>query len=290
MRGEDVRAIGVVGCGLMGSGIAEVAARAGQRVVVLETSVGLLDAGRARIERSLGRAVDRDKLTDGDRTGVLGRIEGTVDPEAFGDVDLVIEAATEDRATKLDVFRRLGDVTKPETILASNTSSIPIVDLAAVSGRPDRVLGLHFFNPVPVMNVVEIVRAITTSDETVGFGRGYCSTLGKTTVLSKDRAGFIVNTLLIPYLNDAIAMLDEGFATREDIDAAINLGLNHPMGPLTLADLIGLDTCLQIGEVLYAEFKERRFAPPPLLRRMVAAGHLGRKSGRGFYPYDDGVT
>ena len=286
MRGEDVRAIGVVGCGLMGSGIAEVAARAGQRVVVLETSVGLLDAGRARIERSLGRAVDRDKLTDGDRTSVLGRIEGTVDPEAFGEVDLVIEAATEDRATKLDVFRRLGDVTKPETILASNTSSIPIVDLAAVSGRPDRVLGLHFFNPVPVMNVVEIVRAITTSDETVGFGRGYCSTLGKTTVLSKDRAGFIVNTLLIPYLNDAIAMLDEGFATREDIDAAINLGLNHPMGPLTLADLIGLDTCLQIGEVLYAEFKERRFAPPPLLRRMVAAGQLGRKSGRGFYLYD----
>ena len=286
MRGEDVRTIGVVGCGLMGSGIAEVAARAGQRVVVLETSVELLGAGRARIERSLGRAVDRGKLADGDRTSVLGRIEGAVDPEAFGDVDLVIEAATEDRATKLDVFRRLGDVTKPETILASNTSSIPIVDLAAVSGRPDRVLGLHFFNPVPVMNVVEIVRAITTSDETVGFGRGYCSTLGKTTVLSKDRAGFIVNTLLIPYLNDAIAMLDEGFATREDIDAAINLGLNHPMGPLTLADLIGLDTCLQIGEVLYAEFKERRFAPPPLLRRMVAAGQLGRKSGRGFYLYD----
>ena len=286
MRGEDVRTIGVVGCGLMGSGIAEVAARAGQRVVVLETSVELLEAGRARIERSLGRAVDRGKLADGDRTSVLGRIEGAVDPEAFGDVDLVIEAATEDRATKLDVFRRLGDVTKPETILASNTSSIPIVDLAAVSGRPDRVLGLHFFNPVPVMNVVEIVRAITTSDETVGFGRGYCSTLGKTTVLSKDRAGFIVNTLLIPYLNDAIAMLDEGFATREDIDAAINLGLNHPMGPLTLADLIGLDTCLQIGEVLYAEFKERRFAPPPLLRRMVAAGQLGRKSGRGFYLYD----
>jgi 3-hydroxybutyryl-CoA dehydrogenase len=289
VRGEDVRAIGVVGCGLMGSGIAEVAARAGQRVVVLETSVELLEAGRARIERSLGRAVDRGKLADGDRTRVLGRIEGTVDPEAFGDVDLVIEAATEDRATKLDVFRRLGDVTKPETILASNTSSIPIVDLAAVSGRPDRVLGLHFFNPVPVMNVVEIVRAITTSDETIGFGRGYCSTLGKTTVLSKDRAGFIVNTLLIPYLNDAIAMLDEGFASREDIDAAINLGLNQPMGPLKLADLIGLDTCLQIGEVLYAEFKERRFAPPPLLRRMVAAGHLGRKSGRGFYPYD-GVT
>ena len=289
MRGEDVRSIGVVGCGLMGSGIVEVAARAGQRVVVMETTPQLLEAGRARIERSLGRAVDRGKLGVEDRSAALSRIEGTTDPAAFGDVDLVIEAATEDRTTKLEVFGTLGDVTKPETVLASNTSSIPIVDLAAASGRPDRVLGLHFFNPVPVMNVVEVVRAITTSDETVAFGRAYCSTLGKTTVLSKDRAGFIVNTLLIPYLNDAIAMLDEGFATREDIDAAINLGLNHPMGPLTLADLIGLDTCLQIGEVLYAEFKRSRFAPPPLLRRLVAAGHLGRKSGRGFYSYDEGT-
>ena len=286
VRGQDVRSVGVVGCGLMGSGIAEVAARAGQRVVVLEASDDLVASGRARIERSLGRAVEHGKLEAADRDAALGRITGTTDLDALADVELVIEAATEDRETKLEVFRRLGEVTKPETVLASNTSSIPIVDLGGASGRADRVLGLHFFNPVPVMGIVEVVRAITTSDETLAFGRDYCGTLGKTTVLSKDRAGFIVNTLLLPYLNDAIAMLDEGFATREDIDAAINLGLNHPMGPLSLADLIGLDTCLQIGEVLYAEFRDARFAPPPLLRRMVAAGRLGRKTGQGFYPYD----
>ena len=286
MRGEDVRSLGVVGCGLMGSGIVEVAARAGQRVTYLEATDALVAAGRARIERSLGRAVERGKLAADERDAALGRTSGTTDVAAFGEADLVIEAATEDRDTKLDVFRRLGEVTKPDVVLASNTSSIPIVDLANASGRPEQVLGLHFFNPVPVMPVVEVVRAITTSEETLAFGTAYCGTLGKSTVLSKDRAGFIVNTLLLPYLNHAIAMLDEGFATREDIDAAIHLGLNHPMGPLTLADLIGLDTCLQIGEVLYDEFREPRFAPPPLLRRLVAAGHLGRKTGRGFYTYD----
>ena len=286
MRGEDVRSLGVVGCGLMGSGIVEVAARAGQRVTYLEATEDLVAAGRARIERSLARAVERGKLTAEERDAALELISGTTDLGAFGEADLVIEAATEDRETKLDVFRRLGEVTKPEVVLASNTSSIPIVDLANASGRPERVLGLHFFNPVPVMSVVEVVRAITTSEATLAFGTAYCGRLGKSTVLSKDRAGFIVNTLLIPYLNHAIAMLDEGFATREDIDAAIQLGLNHPMGPLTLADLIGLDTCLQIGEVLYEEFRDARFAPPPLLRRLVSAGHLGRKTGRGFYPYD----
>ena len=286
MRGEDVRSLGVVGCGLMGSGIVEVAARAGQRVVYLEATEELVARGRSRIDGSFARALDRGKLSAHDRDEALERVSGTTDAGSFGDVDLVIEAATEDRATKLEVFRRLGEVTKPEVVLASNTSSIPIVDLANASGRPEQVLGLHFFNPVPVMSVVEVVRSITTSEETLAFGRAYCATLGKTTVLSKDRAGFIVNTLLIPYLNDAIAMLDEGFATREDIDAAIHLGLNHPMGPLTLADLIGLDTCLHIAEVLYDEFHEARFAPPPLLKRLVAAGRLGRKTGRGFYTYD----
>ena len=286
MRGEDVRSIGVVGCGLMGSGIVEVAARAGQRVVYLEATEELVHAGRARIERSLDKAVERGKLEGRERDDVLGRIAGTTDLGAFGDVELVIEAATEDRDTKLEVFRRLADVTKPEVVLASNTSSIPIVDLASATDCPDKVLGLHFFNPVPVMGVVEIVQAITTSEETIAFGRGYCEALGKATVLSKDRAGFIVNTLLIPYLNHAIGMVEEGFASPEDVDAAIHLGLNHPMGPLALADLIGLDTCLQIANVLYDEFKDPRFAPPPMLRRLVAAGHLGRKSGRGFYPYD----
>ena len=206
--------------------------------------------------------------------------------DSFADADLVIEAATEDRGIKLDLFRRLDEITRPDVVLASNTSSIPIADLGTATKRPELVIGLHFFNPVPVMGLVEIVKAITTSDETVELARSYCVTLGKTTVLSRDRAGFIVNTLLIPYLNDAIRMLEEGFATREDVDTAIHLGLNHPMGPLRLADLIGLDTCLQIAEVLYDEFREPRFAPPPLLRRMVTAGRLGRKTGRGFYDYD----
>jgi 3-hydroxybutyryl-CoA dehydrogenase len=286
MRGEDVRTVGVIGCGLMGSGIVEVAARAGQRVTYLESSEELVEAGRTRIERSMLRAVERGRLEAAERDVALERISGTSDVEALADAELVIEAATEHRETKLEIFRRLDEVTKPETVLASNTSSIPIVDLASVTERADRVLGLHFFNPVPVMGIVEIVRAITTSEETVEFGRGYCVALGKTTVLSRDRAGFIVNTLLIPYLNDSIKMLEDGFATREDLDTAIHLGLNHPMGPLALADLIGLDTCLQIADVLYEEFREPRFAPPPLLRRMVSAGHLGRKTGRGFYEYD----
>jgi 3-hydroxybutyryl-CoA dehydrogenase len=286
MRGEDVRVLGVVGSGLMGSGIVEVAARAGQRVVYLEASDELVESGRHRIETSMARAVERGKLDAEASDETLARVSGTTDPNDLADVDLVIEAATEDADTKRAVFRRLDEVVRPEVVLASNTSSIPIVDLGAATKRADRVIGMHFFNPVPVMGLIEIVKAITTSDETVEFAREYGAALGKTTVLSRDRAGFIVNTLLIPYLNDAIRMLEEGFASREDIDAAIDLGLNHPMGPLRLADLIGLDTCAQIGDVLYEEFRDARFAPPPLLRRMVAARQLGRKSGRGFYEYD----
>ena len=286
MRGEDVRVLGVVGSGLMGSGIVEVAARAGQRVVYLEASDELVESGRHRIEISMARAVERGKLDAKASNETLARVSGTTDPNDLADVDLVIEAATEDADTKRAVFRRLDEVVRPEVVLASNTSSIPIVDLGAATKRADRVIGMHFFNPVPVMGLIEIVKAITTSDETVEFAREYGAALGKTTVLSRDRAGFIVNTLLIPYLNDAIRMLEEGFASREDIDAAIDLGLNHPMGPLRLADLIGLDTCAQIGDVLYEEFRDARFAPPPLLRRMVAAHQLGRKSGRGFYEYD----
>jgi 3-hydroxybutyryl-CoA dehydrogenase len=286
MRGDEVRAVGVVGCGLMGSGIVEVAARAGQRVVYLESDDDLVEAGRSRIEVSTLRAVERNRLTGEARDDVLGRVVGTTDIADLADADLVIEAATEVREIKVELFRRLDELTRPDVVLASNTSSIPIADLAAATKRPELVLGLHFFNPVPVMGLVEIVKAISTSEETVEFGRAYCVALGKTTVLSRDRAGFIVNTLLIPYLNDAVRMLEEGFATREDVDTAIHLGLNHPMGPLRLADLIGLDTCLQIANVLYDEFKEPRYAPPPLLKRMVTAGHLGRKTGRGFYEYE----
>jgi 3-hydroxybutyryl-CoA dehydrogenase len=283
MRAEDVRTVGVIGCGLMGSGISEVVARAGQTAVVLETTDELVERGRQRIETSTLRAVERGRLDAEERTAVLGRISLTTDVLDLADVDLVIEAATEDHDTKVGMFRRLDVVTKPEVILASNTSSIPIADLGAATSRPDKVLGMHFFNPVPVMGLIELVRAISSSDDTMAFGRAYGVVLGKTTVESRDRAGFIVNTLLIPYLNDAVRMLEEGFATREDIDTAIHLGLNHPMGPLRLADLIGLDTCLQIANVLYAEFADPRFAPPPLLRRMVTAGRLGRKTGAGFY-------
>jgi 3-hydroxybutyryl-CoA dehydrogenase len=285
MGGAEVRALGVVGCGLMGSGIVEVAARAGQRVVYLESDEELVAAGRRRIETSMQRAVDKGAVDATSRDAALERIAGTTDARGLADVDLVIEAATEDPDVKRAIFSRLDELVRPEVVLASNTSSIPIADLAAATKRSDRVVGMHFFNPVPLMGLIEIVRAIGTSDETVELARSYGESLGKTTVVSKDRAGFIVNTLLIPYLNDAIRMLEDGFASREDLDAAIHLGLNHPMGPLRLADLIGLDTCLHISEVLYEEFRDPRFAPPPLLRRMVTAGRLGRKSGHGFYEY-----
>jgi 3-hydroxybutyryl-CoA dehydrogenase len=285
MRAENVRTVGVIGCGLMGSGISEVVARAGQTAVVLETSDELVERGRQRIETSTLRAVERGRLDAEERTAVLGRISLTTDVQDLADVDLVIEAATEDHDTKVGMFRRLDEVTKPEVILASNTSSIPIADLGAATSRPDKVLGMHFFNPVPAMGLIELVRAISSSDDTMAFGRAYGVVLGKTTVESRDRAGFIVNALLIPYLNGAIRMLEDGFATREDIDTAVHLGLNHPMGPLRLIDLIGLDTHLFIADVLFEEFKEPTFAPPPLLRRMVTAGLLGRKVGRGFYEY-----
>src|SRR3990170_7328113 len=270
----------------MGSGIVEVAARAGQRVVFLEASDELVAAGRTRIETSTLRAVERQRMADAERTAVLGRISGTTDVTDLADVDLVIEAATEDLDTKVALFRRLDEITRPEVILSSNTSSIPIVDLGAATKRPEKVLGMHFFNPVPVMGLIELVKAITTSDETIEFGRAYGALLGKTTVESRDRAGFIVNMLLIPYLNSAVRMLEEGFATREDIDTAIRLGLNHPMGPLQLIDLIGVDTTMFVANVLYEEFKEQLFAPPPLLKRMVTAGRLGRKTGKGFYEYE----
>jgi 3-hydroxybutyryl-CoA dehydrogenase len=285
MRAEDVRTVGVIGCGLMGSGISEVVARAGQTAVVLETSDELVERGRQRIETSTLRAVERGRLDAEERTAVLGRISLTTDLQDLAGVDLVIEAATEDHDTKVGMFRRLDEVTKPEVILASNTSSIPIADLGAATSRPDKVLGMHFFNPVPAMGLIELVRAISTSDDTMSFGRAYGVVVGKTTVESRDRAGFIVNALLIPFLNGAIRMLEDGFASREDIDTAVHLGLNHPMGPLRLIDLIGLDTHLFIANVLFEEFKEPTFAPPPLLRRMVTAGLLGRKVGRGFYEY-----
>jgi 3-hydroxybutyryl-CoA dehydrogenase len=271
----------------MGSGIAEVIARAGCGVVVVEADDELLSRGRARIESSLAKAVERGKLSAGDRDAVLSRILGVTELGDLAGSDLVIEAATENLEAKMEIFRRLDELTRPEVVLASNTSSLPISQLGAATKRPDRVIGMHFFNPPPVMALVELIAGIETSEETISLADDLAERIGKTTVRSKDRAGFIVNMLLIPYLNGAVRLLDEGVATREDIDKAIHLGLGHPMGPLTLIDLIGLDTTMHVGNVLFDEFHEPLYAPPPLLKRMVSAGRLGRKSGRGFYDYPD---
>jgi len=286
LKAEDVRLVGVVGCGVMGSGIVGVVARAGASVVYLEANDRLVEEGRGRIESSMGRALARGRLTEKERDEALARVRGTTDIADLSDSDLVIEAATEELEAKRTMFSRLDELTGPEVVLATNTSSLPIADIAAATSRPDRVIGMHFFNPPPVMKLLELVPSITTSDESLEFARAYAEHLGKTTVLSKDRAGFIVNLLLIPYLNAAARMLDEGRATREDIDTAISLGLGHPMGPLTLIDLIGVDTHVQVANVLYEEYGDQAFAPPPLLKRMVAAGRLGRKSGRGCYEYE----
>ena len=285
MKADDVRTIGVVGCGVMGSGIVEVAAKGGFDVTFVEVDDERIALGRERFEGSMAKAVERGKLTEEDRGASLARITGTTDIAELADADLVIEAATESLDTKLEIFRRLDELTRPDVVLATNTSSIPIAELAANTKRSDRIVGMHFFNPPPVMGLLEVIRALTTSDEAVDLARGVGERMGKTTVLAKDRAGFIVNFLLLPYLNSAVRMLDEGFATREDIDAAVKLGLGHPMGPLELTDLIGLDTALHVSNVLFDEFKDPIYAAPTLLKRMVTAGFLGRKSGKGFYDH-----
>ncbi len=286
MKADEVQRVGVIGAGIMGSGIVEVVARSGQDVVFVEVEDRKVERARGTVEKSTGRAVEKGKLTEEDRDGILGRITGGTDIGAVADVDLVIEAATEDIDIKKDVFAKLAELTRDEVVLATNTSSLPIAELAAQTGRPDRVVGMHFFNPPPVLKLMEVVRGLQTSDETIEFARAYGERIGKETVLSKDRAGFIVNFLLVPYLNSAVQMLDDSVATKEDIDKAVHLGLAHPMGPLTLLDLIGLDTALYISGVLYDEFKDPIYAAPTLLKRMVAAGFLGRKSGRGFYDYE----
>lgn len=286
MHPEDIRRVGVVGCGLMGSGIVEVLARAGLQVTFVEGSDELVERGRGTVERSVRKAVDRGKLDPAEAEGLLTRVRGATDIQALAGTDLVIEAATEEVDAKLEIFRTLGRITRPEVILASNTSSIPIVQLAVASERPDNVIGMHFFNPPPVMKLLELTPAQTTSPETFEFVRAFgTEVLGKTCVRSSDEAGFIVNRLLTPYLFDAIRLYEAGFTSKEDIDTAIVLGLGHPMGPLTLADLIGLDTVLAIGEVLHRAFPQDKYEAPALLRQMVTDGKLGRKSGEGFYPY-----
>ncbi|MCD6022242.1 MAG: 3-hydroxybutyryl-CoA dehydrogenase [Actinomycetia bacterium] len=277
--------MGVVGAGLMGSGIVEVCARAGLRVTFTEGSDELVAAGRGRVERSVAKAVERGKLDAAAAGDLLGRIDAATDLGALGDVDLVIEAATEDRDAKAAIFAELGRRTRAEIVLASNTSSIPIRELGAASGRPDDVIGMHFFNPPPVMALLELTPSTDTSEETYELVRAFGThVLGKTCVRSGDEAGFIVNRLLIPYLFDAIRLYASGFASREDIDTAMRLGLAHPMGPLTLSDLIGLDTLLAIGEVLREAFPgDPRYEAPALLRDLVAKGKLGKKTGGGFY-------
>jgi 3-hydroxybutyryl-CoA dehydrogenase len=283
---SDLQTIGVVGCGLMGSGIVEVAARSGFDVVVREVSQDLLHAGLARIRTSLDRGLERGKIDQAAHAGALDRIRGTTDMDDLAACDLAIEAAIEDLALKREVFAALDRILPDHAVLASNTSSISITRLGAATRRPGRVVGMHFFNPVPVMPLLEIVRGLETDDTTLAFARAAGTALGKTIVEArKDTPGFIVNLLFVPYGLDAIRGLEQGVATKEDFDTAMRLGMNHPMGPFELMDFVGLDTMLFIADAMYAETRDPRYAAPPRLRNMVAAGRLGRKSGSGFYEY-----
>ncbi len=281
----EIKKVGVVGCGQMGGGIAQVSAQSGYQVVVSEINSELLNKGLAAINSFLTRSVERGRMTQQDKDATLSRIKGTTDTKDFRDCDLVIEAVLENLEVKKKAFAELDKTCPAHAILATNTSCLSIIDMAMATRRPDKVLGLHFMNPVPLMKLLEIVKTIATSEETLETGKSFGASLGKTTVIARDTPGFIANRLLIPFLLNAIRMLESGIATKEDIDTAINLGLNHPMGPLTLSDLIGLDTLLFISDAVYAELKDAQYAAPTLLRKTVTAGWLGRKTGKGFYEY-----
>lgn len=282
-----IERIGVVGCGLMGSGIAEVSARAGLDVMVREVDEAAAEAGRARLVKSLDRGLSAGKLTEDERDAAVGLLSFTTDLADLADRHLIVEAVVENESMKVDIFKQLDRVvTADGAILASNTSSIPIMKLGTATQRPEQVIGIHFFNPVPVLKLVELVTSLMTSDDTTQRSEAFATdVLEKRVIKSQDRAGFVVNALLIPYLLSAIRMMESGFASADDIDTGMVEGCSHPMGPLHLTDLIGLDTTLAVAESLYAEFKEPLYAPPPLLSRMVDAGLLGRKAGRGFYDY-----
>ena len=279
-----VKRVGIVGSGIMGSGIAEVAAKAGFEVSLRSRQQNTADRMMAGLEKSLGKQVDKGKLDAGERDTVLGRVRAVTDLGELAECDLVIESIVEDLGVKKHLFNELDRVCHDAAVLATNTSTLPVVEMAMES-RPDRVCGIHFFNPAPMMPLVEVVRCITTSDETVETARAFAESCGKNPVLVRDQAGFIVNALLFPYLNNAVKLLDAGVASRDDIDAAMKGGCNFPMGPLELLDLVGLDTSLAIIEALYAEFHDPNYAPAPLLQRMVSAERLGRKTGHGFYDY-----
>jgi 3-hydroxybutyryl-CoA dehydrogenase len=283
---KQISRIGVIGAGFMGSGIAESCAVAGVDVTAFEPEQAPLDRSRGRLEQSIGRAVARGKLSRDDADAVVGRIAYTTDMADLDGVDAVIEAVVEDPRVKGKLFEQLDQQLPDAVFLASNTSSIPIAEVAAWTQRPDRVLGLHFFSPVPVMKLVEVVVALDTSEQVVQTAHGFAQSIGKQPIKTKDRSGFIVNMLLVPYLMAAVRMFEDGFASREDIDEGMVLGCGHPMGPLTLCDFIGLDVLYAVCDSLYEEFKRPEYAPPPLLKRMVVSGHHGRKVGRGFYDYE----
>jgi 3-hydroxybutyryl-CoA dehydrogenase len=282
-----IQRLGIVGSGIMGSGIAEVAAKAGVTVVLRSRKQESADAMLAALAKSLAKQVERGKLDEAEAAAVTGRVSATADLEALTDCDLVLESIVEDLETKKQLFTELDRIVKDHAILATNTSTLPVVEMAVDTGRPDRVCGIHFFNPATAMSLVEIVRTLVSSAETVAEARAFAEACGKEAVVVEDRAGFVVNALLFPYLNNAVRMLENRIASRDDIDAAMKGGCNFPMGPLALLDLVGLDTSVAILDALYAEFRDPNYAAVPLLRRMVVAGHLGRKSGRGFYDYDD---
>ncbi|HYN36406.1 MAG TPA: 3-hydroxybutyryl-CoA dehydrogenase, partial [Actinomycetota bacterium] len=282
----EINKIGVVGCGTMGSGICEVSARAGFDVLFSETTDELVQAGHERINRSVEKAVERGKLEQAEADELLGRISSTTSLEDLADCDLVFEAVPEKLDLKKELFARLDEILKPEAILATNTSSLPVIDMAVSTKRPDRVIGFHFFNPAQVMKLVELVHTVATDDAVIESGRGFAESLGKTAVACRDRAGFIANVLLFPYLNSGVRMLEQGFASREDIDASMQLGCGHPMGPLALLDLIGLDSAYEICEALWRQFHDDQDAPAPLLKQYTVAEYLGRKTGRGFYRYE----
>ena len=281
----NVQRVGVAGCGLMGSGIAEVAAKAGFDVVVSEVDEGALEAGKSRIIKSMGRAVEKEKLTRESRDEAWGRLSFTTSLADMADRDLVIEAIVEDLAVKSELMGALDRITGPEAIFASNTSSLTITEIAAATGRPDRVVGLHFFNPVPVMKLVEVVRTIATDEHVFDVAYRFARDLGKEPIKAKDNSGFVVNLLLVPYMLDAIRQLERGVASVEDIDRGMMLGTGYPMGPFLLCDFVGVDTTYRIAEIMFEEYREARYAPPPLLKRLVALGRFGRKTGKGFYDW-----
>ena len=280
-----VRKVGVVGCGLMGSGIAQTCAQAGIETWVREVDRALLDKGLGRIREFLDGGVAKGKVAAEDRDRTLAQLKGTTQLRDLEGCDLVIEAVPESLGVKLEILRSLEPVVGAQAVIATNTSSLCVTEIAAALTRPERVLGLHFFNPVPLMKLVEVIRALPTGDAAFHLARGFVQQIGKTAVVAKDTPGFVVNRLLVPYLLDAVRLLESGVATREDIDNGMKLGCGHPMGPLTLLDFIGLDTTHSIADIMFEEFRQAQFAAPPLLKRMVLAGYLGRKSGRGFYDY-----